>query len=375
MSLVNIDEVGSSSVKLSWKGTSDGTKPVYTLNLMDSSQKPLFTFETDQTSLSLKDLDPSTKYIFKLSKPETGILPYISNIRILHPNRTYLALNEVLVFDINGRHMPSSDFTLTSSRLHNASTAPLSRSMDRRTYVTDNWTQSCLLAITGNTWWNAKLQNPTQLKNIEIHTTRNHRFYNSSVLLLTTPSGVQFRYNLGGNIPEDYRVSNNIKHQMIPLRTLPIGHIDTKKPKPVGVSIKNIRIEHRHNSWASIVEMIVLDKAKRRMVSTEFRISASRTHPSGPVRKTMDRRGTPGASWTNGAMLYRQTKGSWLNVSFRKPVPISSIRLYGHSSYRFNSRYTRMIVTDTANKRTTYVLGSKYKVNRALNHEFIPINL
>lgn len=115
MTSLNIDEVGSPSVQLSWGGTNDGTKPVYTVNLLDTNQKPILSVKTDQTSLSLKDLDPSTKYIFKLSKPLSGILPYISNIRIEHKTRRYLGLAEVLVFDLNGRHMKSTEFNLTSS--------------------------------------------------------------------------------------------------------------------------------------------------------------------------------------------------------------------------------------------------------------------
>ena len=376
MTSVNIDELGSSSMKLSWNGTSDGTKPVYTLDLMDSTQKELLQIKTDKTYLSLKDLDPSTKYIFKLSKPMTGILPYISNIRIVHPNRSYLALNEVLVFDKNERHMTSSEFELSSSRIH-SSRAPLSRTMDRRTYITDNWTLSCLLAITGNTWWNAKLKNPTQLKSIEIHTTSNHRFYSTSKLVLTTPSGVVFQYMLGGNDSRgDYRVVplKHVKHQKIPMVPLPIGHVDTKEP-PKSIGIKNIRITHRLNSWLSLVEMIVTDQNNKKMSPSEFRITSSRTHSSGQISKLMDGRGTPGSSWINGAMLYKSTSGSWLNLSFRSPKPLSSIRIYGHSSYRLTSRYSIMVLTTTENKTITYMLGNSYRVNRATNHEFIPIKI
>lgn len=374
MTSISVNEVGSSSMKLSWDGTSDGTKPVYTLDLMDSTQKELLRFKTDETSLSLKDLDPSTKYIFKLSKPMTGILPYISNIRIVHPSRTYLALNEILVFDINGRHMASSEFNLSSSRLHSSTRAPLSRSMDRRTYKTDNWTQSCMLSISSNTWWNGSLKTPTQLKSIEIHTTSNHRFYPTSSLVLTTPSGVVFTYGLGGNSRGDYKVSTHVKHQRIPMTPLPIGHIDTKEPPP-SVDIKNIRFTHKHNSWVSFVELIILDKNGRKMRSSEFRITSSRTHNSGKINELMDGRGKPGSSWTFGAMLYKRSSGSWLNISFLKPTAISSIRIYGHSSYRFNSRYSKMVLTTTKNKTFSYVLGNKYKVNRALNHEYIPIKL
>ena len=378
MTSINIDELGSSSMKLSWNGTSDGTKPVYTLDLMDSTQKELLKFQTDETSLSVKDLDPSTKYIFKLSKPMTGILPYISNIRIVHPNRSYLALNEVLVFDINGKHLSSTDFVLSSSTLHNASTAPLSRSMDRRTYKTDNWTLSCMLRYSTNTWWNAELHNPTQLKEIEIHTTSSHRFYSTSKLVLTTPSGVVFQYMLGGNDSRgDYRVgvgsAKHVKHQKIPLVPVPIGHIDTKPPPP-SIKITNIRIEHKQYSYLSLVEMIVTDKSNRRMTSSQFNIRSSSTHRLGPRSKLMDRRGSIGSHWNQGIMLNRNSRGVWVNVALRTPTPLSSIRLYGHSSYRFNPRYSKMILTTTQNKRITYILGSRYRVNRALNHEFIEIN-
>lgn len=370
MDSINIDALGSSSMKLSWSGTSDGTKPIYTIDIMNSNQNKNLKFETNETSLSVEDLDPSTTYILKLSKPMTGILPYISNIRIEHPNKSYLALNEILVFDINGRHMDSSEFVLTSSRLYKT---PLSRSMDRKTYVTNNWKQSCLLNKGGNSWWNGALIEPTQLKNIEIHTTPSHMFHSNSSLVLTTPSGVVFTYGLGGDSRGDYRVGTHVKHQKIPTSLVPIGHIDTKKPPPP-IGITRIKFVHSHNSWASFVELIIMDRFNRKMKAGDFRITASGTHGKGPISKLMDGKGNPGSSWSNGTMLLKSRRGSWLNLEFLKPTPLSSVHIYSTACCGFHPKYSRMLLTTTQRKRKVYALGDKYTTNNKY-HEFMPIEI
>lgn len=373
MDSINIDDLGSSSMKLSWSGTSDGTKPIYTIDIMNSNQNKNLKFETNETSLSVEDLDPSTTYILKLSKPMTGILPYISNIRIEHPNKSYLALNEILVFDINGRHMDSSEFVLTSSSLHSSRYAPLARSMDRKTYVTNSWKQSCLLAKGGNSWWNGGLIEPTQLKNIEIHTTSTHMFHSNSSLVLTTPSGVVFTYGLGGDSRGDYRVSTHVKHQKIPMSLLPIGHFDTKKPPPP-IGITRIKFVHSNNSWAGFVELQIMDRFNRKMKAGEFRITTSGTHNKGPISKLMDGKGNPGSSWSTGTMLQKSSRGSWLDLEFLKPTPLSSVRIYTTPCCGFNPKYSRMFITTIQRKRKMYELGDKYRTNN-INHEFIPIKL
>ena len=360
---LNVDDVGSTSMLLSWDDIHD-SRYSYNINVLNNN-KEVLSLETDDSSMELKNLEQDTNYVLKLSRFMKGVFPYVSNIRIQHKTRRWLSILEVRIFDENGRELTSRDVNLSSSSTY--SRGVLSNSMDRRNYPSNTWSNGAMLRSSSNTYWQAKLKAPTRLKEIQIHTTSSHKLDSQSNLFITYGSGKIFKYNLGGT----YNVNKQIQHQLIPMNTVPFGHPDGEKPKIT--SISNIRIEHKGRRWVGIVELMVYDANNRVLPSGKFHLSSSSTHPSGRLSKVMDRRGSYRSSWTFGAML-RASSNTYLNARLRTPVELKSIRIYTHSGYRFDSK-SNLIVTATNGNVTTYNLGGRYKVSNLINHQFINLNV
>lgn len=216
MSSLIIENIGSSSMKVSWPDEADDI--VYQLDVLNNVQEEIMSIETTDKSVELNDLYSGTEYMIKLSRPVS--LAKITNLRISQSSNSWLSVIELILKDENNVEIPSTNFEISSSATHVR--GPATQAMDGNGDSTSHWSVGAMMrgyagaTIRGSTsgsYWNASFINPVSLSSITLYSDSSYSFSTSVKLTLTTSNDQSTSYTLGNN----YRVDGKSTHEYIPV--------------------------------------------------------------------------------------------------------------------------------------------------------------